>query len=517
MIPPVQGKPRAAARSLAIAGALLTVGSMVVYAAENRWAFETQVGAGLGGMLLLGAVLLQPDTVKAAFTGRSVRYGSNAVVVSLAFIGILLLINFLSLKYNYELDLTETGLYTLSEQTITMLNTITEPVLVMGFFQSGDPRLTRAREYLERYSRHTHYLAYEFHDPNIEPALAQKYELSSYGMVFISGDNRHDTGSVDEQSITSALIRVTNDSPRTVYFLTGHGERDLNDTAPEGLYSVKQALERENFIVNTLNLSAGAAAVPADASLLVLAGPTHALFEAETGLIADWMAAGGRLLLLVDPLAPPPVPALLQEYGLALPDGFVVEDSDHALVTLGPEGLTPQILAPMIVKYPFHEITRGLNGYQSFFPFARAVAVTPTGDAGKIVTPILTTSPASWAETDPTATEPVFTQGQDFRGPLNLAAAAENSGTSARLVLLGNTNFIANQNLSPQVANLDLFMNAVNWLTEEEALISIRPKQAQNRRLFLTSAQVNFTLFTTVILVPLVIFSAGVVNWWKRR
>jgi ABC-type uncharacterized transport system involved in gliding motility auxiliary subunit len=212
-----------------------------------------------------------------------------------------------------------------------------------------------------------------------------------------------------------------------------------------------------------------------------------------------------------------PVAWLLQEYGLSVEEGFVVEDMNNALVTLGPEGLTPQVLAPLVTQYPYHEITHGMQGYQSFYPFARSMTLTPSQDYAKNVAPILSTSPGSWVETDSQATEPEFNDGVDYQGPLHLGAAAENSENEARLVIIGDAGFVTNQNASPQMANLDLFLNAVNWLTEEEELISIRPKQPENRRLFLTATQVNMTLLTSVIIIPLAVFAVGVGVWWKRR
>ncbi len=502
---------------IAIFGIVLALGSSILYLFEKSWVFESQIGFGLGGVLLLGAVLLRPDTVRTFFTGRSVRYGSNALIMSLAFIGILGLINFLSYKYELEHDLTETGLFTLSEQTIKTLEKLDEPVQVVGFFQTGDPRIGRARDYLERYSLYTPNLTYEFHDPNIEPALAQSFELTNYGLVYVSGHGRYESTGVDEQSITSGLIRVSRDQPRNVYFLAGHGEHQIDDTTEKGYSALKQALERDNYQVASLNLSSGQGAMPDDATALIVAGADRELPDVEARLIADWMDDGGKLMLLIDPQEPVLLTGLLQAFGLSVDDGFVVEDMNNALVTLGPEGLTPQVLAPLVTHYPYHEITNSLKGYQSFYPFARSITLTPTQDYTKNVAPILSTSPGSWLETNLQATQPEFNDGVDLQGPLYIGAAAENNDNEARLVVIGDAGFVTNQNASPQMANLDLFLNAVNWLTEEEELISIRPKQPENRQLFLTATQVNMTLLTSVIIIPLAVFTVGLGVWWKRR
>jgi ABC-type uncharacterized transport system involved in gliding motility auxiliary subunit len=169
-----------------------------------------ELGGIMGMALILYAVLLYPHIVPKALTGRSVKYGYHGVVMGLAFLAIVGLINFVSARNNWELDLTETGKFTLSEQTIAVLKSISEPVLVIGFFRTNDHRWRTAQTYLERYSRYSHHLSYEFHDPNSEPNLAESYHLKKFGLVFVSGVNRYETHAINEQSITTGLIRVTN-------------------------------------------------------------------------------------------------------------------------------------------------------------------------------------------------------------------------------------------------------------------------------------------------------------------
>ena len=114
-------------------------------------------------------------------------------------------------------------------------------------------------------------------------------------------------------------------------------------------------------------------------------------------------------------------------------------------------------------------------------------------------------------------TQPEYTPDVDQAGPLHLAAAAEDYENKARLVIFGDAGFVTNQNTSPQWANMDLFINAVDWLAEEEDLISIRPQQPTNRSLFLNSMQIGITIFTTLIVIPTAVLIAGLGVWWKRR
>ncbi len=499
--------------AIVVVGLLFVVGSGLVYTLNETWVLEAQAGAGLGLSLLFLAVLLRPDVVRSALSGRPIRYGSNAAIKSLAFLAILGLLNFLGLKYTHEVDLTETREFTLSEQTIQVLRTIDRPVQILGFFQASDGRLSLAENYLERYGRYTDKLTYEFYDPNVEPALARSLELSNYGLVFISGNNRYETSNVDEQTITSGLMRVTSHQQKGIYFVKGHGGYSLQDSAPDGYSMVKQALERENYRVHELNL-ATRTAVPTDTQVLVLPGAKRYLTETETDLLTGWIKGGGKLLILVDPMQAVPVKGLLHHYGLSLMDGFVVDMTD-SLVTLTPDGLTQQVTAPMVSHYPFHEITRGLNGARTFFPFVRPVHVVPTG-VGKAA-PILTTSHGSWIETNLESPDLEYNEGVDLPGPATIGVAVEDERSGARLVVFGNGSFISNQNLSSEVANEDLLLNVINWLAEEDELISIRPKAASSRQIFLTPWQQSVLLLTTLVIMPLTVLAAGVTVWWKQR
>jgi ABC-type uncharacterized transport system involved in gliding motility auxiliary subunit len=194
----------------ALAGFLLFILGGVIYVFfDQAWRVYAQIGAGIGLILLLGTALLRPDAVRTVLAGRPVKYTSHAVVKSVAFLGILIFINILAAKYGGEIDLTETGRFTLSDETIGVLQQLDHQVEIVGFFRRGDPRMRIAQDHLERYSRHTDFITYEFHNPDLSPESIERYGLSNHGLLFVCGDNRHEEANVDEQSITRSLARVT--------------------------------------------------------------------------------------------------------------------------------------------------------------------------------------------------------------------------------------------------------------------------------------------------------------------
>lgn len=493
---------------IGLIGLIIMIGSGLTYFLSRHWTVLAQVGLVVGGMLLLGAVLLRPDVVRSVLAGRPVKYASNAMLMSLAFIGILILINFLAVKYNWEYDATENGQFTFSAQTIQLLQSLDRPVQVIGFFQKGDPRRVLAEDYLERCSLYTEQLSYEFHDPNVEPGLARSYDLDDYGLLFISGPHIIETARVDEQGIINGLVRAISDREKQVFFLTGHGQPELTDSDADGYSKIRETLEQENYKVETLNLSS-VKTMPSTSAVLMLAGLEKQLSDTERERLSQWATQGGKLMILTDPLKPAPLPELLARYGLSV-ENSLVSDEDNYLVGLAPT-------SPLIVQYPYHEITSELNGHLTFFPLARSLRLTES-QIGAVWSnaPLLTTGPNSWVETTPE--QPLeYNEGVDPTGPAHIGAVVEDSESGTRLVVLGSASFISNQHLLDEVANRDLFMNAINWLTEDETLISIRPKEPTNRRLFLTPFQHTFTILTSLILLPLMVIVVGTVIWWKRR
>jgi ABC-type uncharacterized transport system involved in gliding motility auxiliary subunit len=118
----------------------------------------------------------------------------------------------------------------------------------------------------------------------------------------------------------------------------------------------------------------------------------------------------------------------------------------------------------------------------------------------------------------------------DKRGPVSIAAAASAPVTAApadksetgaakpetRVVVFGDSDFASNLALGVS-GNKDLFMNAVNWLAQQENLIAIRPREADDRRLTMTASQQLQVIILALFLVPLAVLGTGVYAWWRRR
>jgi len=504
---------------LAYVGLAALGAALVSFVLAGELDLRTELIGGAGIVLVAMLAMLRPQLVAAALTGRTARYGSNALVMSLAFLGILGLLNFIGNRQHQRFDLTETREFSLSPQTIQILKSLKEPLRVTAFYTAGAYDRQQAEDRLKEYSQHTDKLTYEFIDPDMQPGLARQFEITRDGtLVFQMGGKRQEIYSTLESDLTGAILKLRRDKPKAVYFLTGHRERDPETYSDEGYSDMRQRLEKDNYRVATLNLVI-TDTVPSDAAVIVVAGPQAAFSDKERATLATYLDGGGRVLVMLDPGLPDPMGDLLSKWGVTLRNDFVLDPTNNFL---------GDARSPVVSRYPFHTITKDLPGLTTFFPLARSINVSSV--AGVSYTTLVSSSHDSWGETDLQSRQAKFDADKDSRGPVDLAVAVEQTSGAAdtgstqkpkaRLVVIGDSDFAANSVLlrvQGAIGNADLFLNAVNWLAEEETLISLRAQPTPPRFLMLTGEQVNLIFLVTVIVLPALVLIAGGVVWWQRR
>jgi ABC-type uncharacterized transport system involved in gliding motility auxiliary subunit len=475
----------------------------------------------------------------AVYGTRQARYGTVSMVGILVAIGIFAAVNYLGVRQTKRWDLTENQAYSLSEQTVKILQNLDAPVQATVFAQEvGEFSFDRYRPQLDTYQYQSDRLQVEYVDVDRQPARAQQAEVNQYGTIVLRYKDREQrlTGvtNIEEQNMTNALIKLVSGAERKVYFTQGHGERDTaSPDRMRGYNAISQALTGDNFSVAVLPL-AQQGEVPADATVVVIAGPTTDFLPAEIEALKRYLAKGGKVLALVDPpqgasgqnLAN--LRGLLKEWSIEVGEDVVVDASGVGQLFGGDASV------PVVINYPAHPITDRFQ-VMTAFPYARSVRAIEGGE--RTPQAILETSQRSWAETDLkglAAGQVEFNEGADRRGPIGIgfavsAPAAEpppaplagNASPDApkpetRLVAIGDSDFAGNSALGVQ-GNLDFFLNTVNWLAQQEDLIAIRPREAQDRRLTLSAVQLNQIMLLSLLIIPGTVFLAGVYTWWKRR
>ena len=499
-----------------------------------RWDTIRYYLAMAGLVLVLAYTLGQWREILAMFGRRQARYGALAGVSVLVVLGILVAINYIASKQSKRWDLTANKQFSLSEQTKQVLGRLDAPLQISVFAQ--DEQFPRYRDELKEYEHASKQVSTEYIDPDKKPSLARQDNITAYGTVLFKYKDRSErTTSDSEQDLTNAIIKVVSGQQKKVYFTQGHGEKDTTSAERDGYNAIAGALGKENYTVDKLVI-AQQGDVPADASVVVVAGPRIDFFPQEVDALKKYLAKAGKVLLLLDPPEKPDSPpltnliALAHDWGVDVGNDIVVDVSGMGRL------IGTDASVPVAASYPSHPITQRFN-FMTAFPLARSVVPVSGGVGGHTAQSFVETSPRSWAEAD---VKGLLTNGQvsldeskgDKKGPVSLATAVAAATTPAeppkpgesadapkpesRVVVMGDSDFASNGVIGIQ-GNRDLFMNVVGWLSQQENLISIRPKEADDRRVTLTAGQLVLVNWFSLLIVPGIVLVSGVMTWWRRR
>jgi len=496
---------------------LAWLGATLLAAGAARYVIQETLQPLSKGFLIAGAILFVAGcagnfrSMMEFAARRGTKLTANTFVLAVSVLAILAVINVLSARHIKRWDLTEDQQFSLSDQTRKIVSGLKTDVTVMKFDRQDDRAL---RDRMEDYRALNQRIKYEFVDPLEKRDVAKQYGVERYGEIVVtSGPRKERAADSSEQELTNALLKLTRDAAKTACFAEGHGEKSPTSNEPEGYAAAESGMKRENYLVKSIKLME-TGSVPADCTILVLAGPTKSYFPPEVEAIKKFLDGGGKALVLEDPDVDAGLGDLFKEWNIDVGKDTVVDASGVGrLFGMGPA-------APLVAEYGGHPITKGLERTMTFFPLARSVkSVKPTGaPGGPDVTELLKTSPQSWAETNIAGGRAQFDEGKDTKGPVSLGVAATKKvgEKEARLVVIGDSDFACNRYYGGQ-SNGDLFQNTVNWLAQDEDLISIRPRSSKNRRVTMTQSQQNMLYWFSFIVLPAAVFLTGAVIWWKRR
>jgi ABC-type uncharacterized transport system involved in gliding motility auxiliary subunit len=502
--------------------------------------------------------------------------GSTLGAGALLVVALVAIVNYFGMKYYQRFDWTSTKLYSLSEKTENVLETLVKPVEVTLFLQPGSTLFDPAKELLERYAAKSNQVTLRVVDPerNLREAqaLVDQYQISSLNVVVFEsdGDKRiveesaladYDysgmqfgqgptmTGFKGEEAFTGAILELAEKRKPKVLWTTGHGEATLDDTGPEGLSELRNLLGGENLAMEPW-ASLGQADVPQGTDLLVIAGPRGNFVQPELEAIGRYLDRGGRLLVLADPeldakggLIPTGLEGWLAGRGVTMGNNLVVDPSS-TLPFFGAEtifvrgvGSSPVVESLVQAELPV------------IFALSRSVGlgtVPPSMDGSTL----LETSAEGWGEIDLANLRGVEKGESDLAGPVPLGVAiapkkpgdgpghdeleeemldeaepapapevpkAEEEGPAWRLVVLGDSDFLRNGHLRSVVGNPTLASNAFNWLLERQKLLGIGPKKPEQARLTLTPGQLSAITWLVLGGLPLLAIAAGVTTHFRRR
>jgi ABC-type uncharacterized transport system involved in gliding motility auxiliary subunit len=528
-------------------GTALVFGAVVVRFVRPEWNQYASYAAMAGLACVLIYMAGQWRDVATFYQGRGARYGTLSIVSIVVFLGILVAVNYLATRQNKRWDFTANQVYSLSDQTVKLLQSLKEPVKFTVFDQQVN--FDRFKDRMNEFTYHSKTVSVEYVDADREPSRAKAAGIQSYGTIVIDYQGRTErVTSTNEQDLTNALVKAVTGTTRKVYFTSGHGEKDTAASDRVGYSAISQGLTADNFGVERLVL-AQQRAVPADATVVVIAGPLTDFLQPEIDALKEYLAKGGKVMALLDPpekgqTGQPLLTAFLREWGMDVGNNIVLDTSGIGQL------LGTDASVPVAAQYPSHAITDRFQ-LMTAYPVARSVAPVEGGVDGRTAQPLVQTSAQSWAEADIAAISSggrvAFDASQgDKQGPITLGAAVSAPATAApapapgngqtadgkpadpskpaeperkpesRVVAIGDSDFAANAFLGIQ-GNRDFFMNAVNWLAQQENMIAIRPREPEDRRITLTADQQQRIMLLSIFIIPGLVFASGVYTWWKRR
>jgi len=505
---------------LIVAGAIVTI-------ITRRFELLNNLLLGSGAILLLIYAVVRPNDIREFMGGRQARYGTSTVLSILFFAAIAALLYWMAYQNEgWRVDVTESGEFTPPEETVKLLQSLDEPVHVIGFYtvELGQQR-EQARTILESLAAHSDSLTYEFQDPETNPLLAEQYELNFNGtLVFIKNQDQPDetfsrANSLADRDIHVALLTVANPVDKKLYLLTGHGEPAMENFGPEGIGTTLGLLEDQGFIIEPLNLFT-TGSVPEDATVVAVIGPQSPLDESEVGALRLYIENGGSAFIARDVVdsegrsiaEDDGLGSYLQDaWGITLRNDVIIDqDLARAGQTFGLEFLGAEYGTSPIISSDLQE-------FGTRFSLARSIATEPTETI--TVTELVNTSADAWGETD---INTLSQQGvaepdeADAQGTLTIGLSAERAEGEARLVVFGDADFVTNANLV-WGGNSILFANALNWLADDELTIDLAPRESIQRQVNIPEQQLRMLRFIGTWFGPILMGIIGIVVWTARR
>ena len=516
--------------------------------------------------IIIGAVLLGLvaavffSNVLATFLSRTGRYGFNTLILVGAFTGIIVVANVVSFENGSRMDVTATNQFSLANRTKDVLSNLTEDVRATAFYKDQDdtdsPGLAERRNKvlntLEEFDSRSSKFSYRVIDPDLKPEVVSKYfgaRPTSFvtEIVVVEG---MESGRFDvlqptdanytklEQDLVTSTLGATGSERKKIYFLSGHGERDIDRTASDGYAAVRSGLEGDNYQVQKLIWSSTEVdvEVPVDAALVVIAGPTSSLPEAHEEALDRYLEGvrsdgtlrreHGRMIFLAEPDSPESFRNFFADWGILISTGYI-RDVGSSVPGL-PQTLTLQSFnpeAPMEITLP-----KGERLQDVFMPGATAIALFQ--DDLRSVLPLAATSTNSYLITEPDRTEPITGAGSDSDepGPFLPAVLVRSIGqvgsrppTSdpkpseiSDIIVFGDSDFLSNSSYN-QGGGADLFLNSANFVVGDFSLVSIRPKVFAFREFNLDANEYDFVRFASWLFLPGLMGLMAALVWWVRR
>ncbi|MCB9026673.1 MAG: GldG family protein [Bdellovibrionaceae bacterium] len=486
---------------------------------------------GLFGICFLGALVIDYKFYLEFLTLKTTKHGMNMGAMIILVIVFFVSINYFGKKYSKTWDLTEEKLHSLSDQSLNLIKNLDQNIQFIAFYRGAEDEEEKqqVKNALNSFKENSSKVNLRFVNSYVENELAESYlgNIQEKNKLVLFAEYKGKRVRVEEpfseQNITSSMIKVTREGQKTVYFLTGHGEREIKSEESEGIALFKQRLEESSYIVKELSLITGQV-IPTDADIIAIVGPTLQILEGERELLKDYLRKGGRLFIAADPGEKHDISLLTKIFGVEFRNNYILDVGLNRLMGRGVAG---------ILGIDFDrdsEITKKFIGQRGFTVFDKVSELTedPNLDPNLKITSLIRSAKTSFIVNELKNIKKPEVQDSHVlamlvEGKLPPAKGesskdkpnTENANKEFAAIVFGDSDFVAQKDIINGF-NIDLALNAISFLAKETDLISIQPKAPKGTQMTLTSTKMN-VMVVLGLLIPLIFMVMSGTMWFRRR
>jgi len=441
---------------------------------------------------------------------------SSALLSAFLLFCILGLGNYLFYKHPVVWDLTKDRMNSLTKQSEVVLHSLKGEVIVKVIAHKDELPLFKAL--LQLYQNLKSDLKVEFYDIDLHPELVTAYGVTKSGMMVVEKLEKKELVSEGEElTLTNALIKVSRQKRPLIFFSEGHGELEIDPTKKEGIGDFITQAKNAHFdfrpmLLNSLDK------IPEEFDVVMIWGPKTPFLESEISVLENYLQKGGKILLALDPDVNKDnfknLRELLLKKGLEIQNSLVV---DRVSFVNGSNGTIP-IVKSFNTSHPLIGPFEG----QVFFPLAAAVNKTEAAiSEGRSVELLAFTSPfpASWSDKNPReiiSGKLSYHQGVDQQGPIAIVGALEQKQSGEKIVVFGNSTFIANR-YGKFGQNQVLALQSLSWLTDDDLIGRFNLPEGKDEPIFIGNTQISVIFYFSVLFVPFLLFLIAFFFFWRRR
>jgi len=430
---------------------------------------------------------------------------SNLLTVSLIFL-ILCMVNYLFSKNDKLFDFTAAKIHSLSEQSKNILSNLKESELKLTLFSKRED-WGRYLNLLRLYEKENSNVVLKAVDVDRDVALVRLNNIEHNGTLLIEYQGKSYRSVIkDELGVTNLLMRVLRPNKLILYNVIGHNQLDLDLEDPIGASALKGMILGSNYEIRNIDLSEK---IPADAAGVIILNPQTSFLQRELDELYHYLIKGGALLLSMSPqfneIRLSGLDETLKKFGVRFENGLILDRLA--------EGQGGQASIPIVSNYPKdHPITKKFEG-RTVFPVSGFFTILNEKVMDWNVLASSTPFPASWGEmsfSEVKSGKAVYAEKKDFKGPLNMALAGENKDT--RIVLFSSSSFITNQ-FQGQSNNFNLFLNALSWMVDDEALLSLERPELEGNLIYISDVHLSMVFYFVILCFPFLFFGIAIFSY----